>query len=326
MKKLCVLALVALLALSVTNVDAARTLKVGHGLPTTHPLHKGAEKFAELVSERTHGEVTVEVFPALQLGSVREMFEDLSLGTLDIAIVTTDTPAFLGLKYWRLLESGYMYQSYEHAKKFFESPLMQELSDELEKMHRITVVDPSWYYGIRHLTTANTPVKTPEDLKGLKIRVPEAPGYLNTLKGMGANVTPVAFGELYMALKTGVVDGQENPFATIYSYKFYEAQKYLNLTGHLISHNTAFMSTDTLESFDEATQQIIRDSISEASDYNDQLIIDSEQDYLNKLQEVGMTVVEADAEAFRTKAVKYLQEEWYTPEEVEFHKKIQELQ
>ena len=326
MKKLYVLAFVVLLGLSVTHADAARTLKVGHGLPTTHPLHKGAEKFAELVNERTNGEVTVEIFPALQLGSVREMFEDLSLGTLDIAIITTDTPAFLGLKYWRLLESGYMYRSYEHAKKFFESPLMQELSDELEKMHRITVIDPSFYYGIRHLTTAKTPVKTPEDLKGLKIRVPEAPGYLNTLKGMGANVTPVAFGELYMALKTGIVDGQENPFATIYSYKFYEAQKYLNLTGHLISHNTAFMSTDVLESFDEATQQIIRDSIREASDYNDQLIIDSEQDYLEKLQEVGMTVVEADAEAFRTKAVKYLQEEWYTPEEVEFHKKIQELQ
>ena len=86
------------------------------------------------------------------------------------------------------------------------------------------------------------------------------------------------------------------------------------------------MSTDVLESFDEATQQIIRDSIREASDYNDQLIIDSEQDYLNKLKDADMTVVESDAEAFRAKAIKYLQEEWYTPEEVEFHKKIQELQ
>ena len=107
--------LLVVLSFSAAQGEAARTLKLGHGLPTSHPLHKGAEKFAELVKERTNGEVTVDLFPALQLGSVREMFEDLSLGTLDIAIITTDTPAFLGLKYWRLLESGYMYQSYEHA-------------------------------------------------------------------------------------------------------------------------------------------------------------------------------------------------------------------
>lgn len=326
---LLVLSLVLVLGLAQANLGLAQAntviLKLSHGLPVSHPMHKGAELFKKIVEEKTNGQVQVELFPALQLGSVREQFEGIMLGSIDIAIITTDTPSFLGLPIWRILESGYIYQSEEHAQRFFNSDLFKGLADRLEKEYRVTVIDPAWYYGIRNLTTKNTPVKKPEDLKGLKIRVPEAPGYINTLKGMGASVTPVAFAELYMALKTNVVDGQENPFATIYTYKYYEAQKYLILTQHLISHNTVFMNTQKLNSFDEKTKKIILNAIKEAGDLNDKLIVGSEGEYLQKLQDEGMVVVEPERELFRTKAINFVKNNWYTNQEAEFYDKIQKF-
>jgi len=326
---LLVLSLVLVLGLAQASSGLAQAntviLKLSHGLPVEHPMHKGAELFKEIVEEKTNGQVQVELFPALQLGSVREQFEGIMLGSIDIAIITTDTPSYLGLPIWRILEAGYIYQSEEHAQKFFNSDLFKGLADRLEKEYGVTVIDPAWYYGTRNLTTKNTPVKKPEDLKGLKIRVPEAPGYINTLKGMGASVTPVAFAELYMALKTNVVDGQENPFATIYTYKYYEAQKYLILTQHLISHNTVFMNTQKLNSFDEKTKKIILNAIKEAGDLNDKLIIGTEGEYLQKLQDEGMVVVEPERELFRTKAIDFMKNEWYTNQEAEFYDKIQKF-
>lgn len=301
-------------------------LKLGHGLPADHPLNQGAELFARLVEERTGGEVKVEVFPALQLGSPREQFEGLMAGTIDISIITTDTPAFVGQPLWRILEAGYVFRDHEHADAFFHGPLMQPLLDKLEREIGITVIDPYWYYGVRQLTTANKPIYKPEDLKGLKIRVPEAPGYLETVKGMGASPVPVNFGELYMALKMGVVDGQENPFATIYYYKYYEAQKYLMLTSHLVSKNSVFMSTSSLKSLTPEQQQIVREAILEAGRYNDQLIISSEEELLAKLKAEGMEVITPDVQAFSEMVQKHLIESWFTPEEREFFEKIQEVQ
>jgi TRAP-type transport system periplasmic protein len=325
MKKCLILILVLGMLMISGIAHASTTIRVGHGLPTTHPLHKGAELFKEIVEQETDGEIKVEIFPANQLGGVREMFENIMVGTLDMGIITTDTPAFLGLPLWNLLESGYIFQSEDHAQKFFSSDLFGNLANRLEAEYGVATVDPAWYYGVRNLTTKATPVKTPEDLQGLKIRVPEAPGYLNTLKGMGASVTPVAFAELYTALQTGIVDGQENPFATIYTYRYYEAQTYLNITEHLISHNTVFMNTNRLDSFDDETKIVILDAIKRAGDYNDELVMMTENDYLEKLKEEGMIVVESDKDMFRERAVKFMKEEWYNEEEAEFYNKIQEI-
>lgn len=300
-------------------------LKLGHGLPVSHPLNLAAEKFKELVEAKTDKMVQIDIFPANQMGAPREQLEQTLTGVLDIAIVTIDLPTFLDEPYWRLLESGYFFQSYEHARSFFNSSLFKELTDKLERDKGILVIGTPWYYGLRNLTTAKKPIKNPEDLKGLKIRVPPAPGYLNTLKGMGANVTPVAFNELYMALKTGIVDGQENPFATIYEYKYYEAQKYLNLTEHLQSYNAAFANAKKIKSLPADYQQAIFEAMQEAADYNDKLIRDSEADYLKKLIEVGMVVVESDKKAFRDRTIQFMQQEWYTPEEYAFYTKVQAI-
>jgi len=300
-------------------------LKVGHGLPIDHPVGLGAEKFKDLVEAKTNKMVQVEIFPACQLGSDREMFEQTLTGVLDIYIGSMDLPNFLDQPYWRLLESGYLFQSYEHTHNFFNSNLFKEITDKLELDEGLLVIGVPWYYGVRNLTTANTPVKNPEDLKGLKIRVPPSPGYTNTLKGMGADVTPVAFSELYMALMTKVVDGQENPFATIYTYKYYEVQKYLNITEHLQASNAAFASAQKIQSLQADYQQAIYEAMQEAAEYNNKLILDSEADYLEKLVEAGMVVVETDKEAFRDRTIQFMQQEWYTPEEYDFYKKIQEL-
>ena len=156
-----------------------------------------------------------------------------------------------------------------------------------------------WLYGNRHVTTKGTPVKNPQDLKGLLIRTPELPVYVETVRAMGATPAPVNFADLYMALKQGTVDGQENPVATIYTYKYYEAQKYLNLTSHMIRNVVIFTNAGWYNSLPKETRTILENAMEEATKYNNQLIVNEEKDFTEKLKAEGMIVVASDVDAFR---------------------------
>lgn len=298
------------------------TLKLAHGNGADHPMNQGAEMFAELVEERSGGAVLVDVFPARQLGGNREMFEGVMAGSIDIAIVPVNQPASIDLDLWRILEAGYVFRDQAHAFSFLHSEEMDPLIQEMEDEVGVTIIEPSWYFGVRHLT-ANKPVRTPADLRGMKIRVPQVPAYLETLQGMGASPTPIDFGELYTALQTGVVEGQENPFVQIYVSKFYEVQDYLMLTGHLVSSNAVFMNADTLNRLSAEQQETIRDAINEAARYQDGLILDSEQDYLERLQDEGMEVIEADRDAFQARVKRHFFDSWFTGLEKQFYDVIQ---
>ncbi len=325
--KIIILVLITILFLSILFGSAQAegvVLKFAHGLPTEHPMHIGVELFAKLVKEGTNGEVTVDIFPARQLGGNREMFEGVMAGTIDIIITDNSAPAFIDAPIWRILQAGYVFQNQRHAFLFLHSPAMNPLIEKLEKEAGVTLIETSWYFGVRHLT-ANKPIYGPDDFKGLKIRVPQVPSFVETLKGMGATPTPIDFAELYTSLKTGVVDGQENPFIHIYISKFYEAQKYLMLTSHLVSNNAVFMNVTKLNSLTSQQQQIIRASIYEAARFQDRMIMDSEQDYLNKLQEEGMEVIEVDIDAFSESVKKHFYKTWFTPEEKEFYEKVEKF-
>jgi TRAP-type transport system periplasmic protein len=266
----------------------------------------------------------VQIFPNNQLGNDRQIFEAMKLGSIDIILTDQGVPSYAGQPIWAILQSPYMYRDYDHAVKAFRAPFLQELYDRCEREISVTVLDPMWYYGIRHLTTAKKPVRAPADLKGMKIRAPTIPVFVKAVEFMGASPVPISFPDLYLALKQGVVDGQENPVATIFANKYYETQKYLVLTGHILSKNASFINTARLKQLPAAQQEIVKQAMAEAGRHNDKLMLDSEQSIQKKLVELGMQIIEPDVQAFRDSAYNGVKS-WLKPEEFEVYSKIQAM-
>ena len=320
---LLVLCLLFVFAMPIgASADDTIVLKFAHHYPTDHPHTLAAEYFKKIVEERTNGAIEVQLYPNNQMGNSRQIFESLMLGSLDIILTDPGAPAFADIPLWDIVMGPFMYRDYVHAYTVAHSDLMQAMYDDLEAQLNITVIDPVWYYGVRELTTANTPVNTPEDLQGLKIRTPDIPGFIKAIEVMGGLPTPLSFADLYLALKQGVVDGQENPVGVIYANKYYESQKYLIKTGHIISKNTVYMSTPVLKSLSPEYQEIVLTAIDEAGRLNDELIYENEEEMLQKLVDLGMTVIEPDLEAFRTKAIEGLME-WFDEDQLAFFNAIQ---
>lgn len=287
-------------------------LKAAHTLPPEHPIHKALLKFADEVEKNTDGAITIDVFPAAQLGNERELVEGIMFGTLDFAFISPGAISLFQPEFG-VFDCPYIFRDEEHLKKVVNGKVGEELYEKLEKNRGMKLISPFMLYGTRHLTTKNTPVRKPEDTKGLLIRCPEQPIYLETVKAFGATATPVAFSDLYMALKQGTVDGQENPIPTIYSYKYYEAQNYINLTGHMIRVNMGVCNAAWFNNLSEERKEIVTDAIKVAEDYNAQLINKQQTELLKKLKEKGMTVVKPDIEAFReacSNVYKEFEDEW----------------
>ena len=222
-------AAVAILALAVSTGVAAQTkLKWAHVYETSEAYHTAAVWAAGEIAKRTNNRYQVEVFPASSLGKETDINQGLTLGTVDI-IYTGQL--FAGRTHGPLAIGGapYMFRDFNHWKKFSTSPLFQQLGDGYQKAGGNKVVAIT-YYGERHVTS-NKAINKPEDMKGLKIRVPDAPLYTMFPRAVGANPTPIAFAEVYLALQNGTVDAQENPLPTIDAKKFYEVQKFIVLTG-----------------------------------------------------------------------------------------------
>ncbi|MBP1777135.1 MAG: tripartite ATP-independent periplasmic transporter solute receptor, DctP family, partial [candidate division NC10 bacterium] len=224
-----VMALVGMLAPSV-QAGAKTVIKIGTGVAPDHPENVGARKIKELAEKKAGDRLEVQVFTDGQLGDQRTMVENMRNGVLEITWVTV---GFFGSyePILNVIESGYLFRDSQHSYKVFDGPMGNEVRALVEK-HGVKLLG---YYeaGLRHITNNVRPVNTPADLKGLKIRTPQAKYHLNTLKYMGANPVAMSFGELYTAMQQKVVDGQENPLSNIYTAKFYEVNKFLSLTGHL---------------------------------------------------------------------------------------------
>ena len=166
---------------------------------------------------------------------------------------------------------------------------MQKLKDEFREKTGIRLFDIQ-YLGSRHLT-ANKAIKTPEDLQGVKLRAVEVPVFMETVRGMGALATPIAFPEVLSSLKTGVIDGQENPIPTIYQQKFYEAQKFIMLTGHMLGGDFWMMNERKYQSLTPAQRAMVDKNVKEAIAWGEELIVRQERELLSELQAKGMTVI-----------------------------------
>jgi len=265
--------------------------------PADAPVGRGAAKFAELVGTKTAGRVTVDVYPASQLGNEKDLIDAVEMGTLEFALG--------GVAEWAkrykpviIFEGPFVYRDRDHFLKAYGSPVGQEVFEGLVKKNGARSL-ALMYYGTRHVTTGKTPAKTPKEMSGLKLRCPDQPLYVQVTRAMGARPTPMAFSEVYLALQQGVVDGQENPAATIATMKFYEVQKYLIKTAHIVSGVYIWTNEKFLTALPADLQKAIKEAATEAAAWANAGSFKLEDDFLKRLtEEYKMTLVEPDRQAF----------------------------
>ena len=296
-------AAVAMLALAASTGALAQTkLKWAHVYETSEPYHTSAVWAAAEIKKRTNGRYEVEVVPASSLGKETDINQGLTLGTVDI-IYTGQL--FAGRLYGPLAIGGapYMFRDFDHWRKFRASPLFRELAEGYQQKSGGNHVSALTYYGERHVTS-NKPINRPEDMKGLKIRVPDAPLYTMFPRAVGANPTPIAFAEVYLALQNGTVDAQENPLPTIEAKKFYEVQKYIVLTGHITDALLTIVGGPTWNKLSDADKKTFDAVLKEASDRCTQEIVESEKKMAAEFEKRGKTVARVDRKPFRDATVK----------------------
>ena len=301
MKNVMKIVLGAMALALATSALAQTKLKWAHVYEQTEAYHTAAVWAAGEIKKRTHGRYEIEVFPASTLGKETDINQGLTLGTVDI-IYTGQL--FAGRTYGPIAIGGapYMFRDFDHWKRFSASPLFAELCAGYQKAggNHVSAIT---YYGERHVTS-NKPINRPEDMKGLKIRVPDAPLYTMFPRAVGANPTPIAFAEVYLALQNGTVDAQENPLPTIDAKKFYEVQKYIVLTGHITDAILTNVSGSAWGKLSDADKKVFDEVLKEASAKASAEIADNEKKLGAEFEKRGKTVVKVDRKPFRDATVK----------------------
>src|SRR5438128_2759373 len=296
--------MVAIALLAATPALAQQKLKFAHVYETSEPYHTYAVWAAGEIAKRTNNKYSMDVFPASQLGNETQINQSLSLGTVDL-IYTGQ--AFAARTHPPLSIGGapYMFRDFAHWKKYSDSPVLAELLDGYFKKGGNKPI-AAFYYGVRH-TTANKAINKPEDMKGLKLRVPDAPLYIMYPKIVGANATPIAFAEVYLALQNGTVDAQENPLPTIFAKKFYEVQSHINLTGHITEMLLVIVSGPLWSQLSLGEREVFQDVFREACAKATAEIAASEIRLVDEFaKKYGKTVVKSDRAAFKQAFTKFL--------------------
>ncbi|MFO8065676.1 MAG: TRAP transporter substrate-binding protein [Spirochaetia bacterium] len=272
--------------------DQTYDIDVGLGLNDESAQYASVEYFKELVEERSDGRLNIEIHHSSSLGDDREMMEDLQVGALEMTCPST-APMVGFVEDYKVYDLPFLFPTAEAAFHTLDSEVGQDLLDQLEDEGIIGLA--YWDNGFRHLTNSVREVREPEDVDGLKIRTMESPIHLGAWEELGANPTPMAFGELFSAMEQGVVDGQENPFGTIYLQNFYEVQDYVTDTGHVYSPFVFMISKMFWDELPTDLQEIIQEAAIEARDHNRETNQEWNADYRDELKEV-MTVTELTME------------------------------
>ena len=282
-----VLGAVAAMALS-TAALAQQEIVIGHSLSPTSHYGVGAQAFIDTLTELSGGEWTGTQAPAGQLGGERDMIEGLQIGSLDVVITSTGPLGnFVPEVY--ALDLPFLFRDYDHARKTLDGEIGQEL---LDKIGENQLVGLAWSEnGFRHVTNAQRPVRTPEDLQGLKLRTMENRVHMAAFEGMGAAPTPMAFPELFTALQQGVVDGQENPVTVITASKFWEVQDYVSLTGHVYSPAVVLASPILFDGLSEEEQGWFMEAAKASAEATRAEVNRLEEAGVALLRENGMEVI-----------------------------------
>ncbi|HEX3138689.1 MAG TPA: sialic acid TRAP transporter substrate-binding protein SiaP [Rhizobacter sp.] len=286
----------ALLAFGTASAWAQTTLKWAHVYEINESYHKQALWAAEEIKKRSAGKYVIDVFPASTLGKETEINQGLTLGTVDIIYTGM---AFAGRTYppMSIAAGPFVFRDFAHWQAFRNGPVFKELAEAYDAKSGGNHIAGYTYYGLRHMT-ANKPILKPEDMKGMKLRVPDAPLFTMFPKAVGANPTPIAFAEVYLALQNGTVDGQENPLPTIDAKKFYEVQKHIMLTGHITESLVTIVSASTWAKLPEADKKLFSEVLWEASTRSTNDIAEAENRLVADFQKRGISVLKVDRGPF----------------------------
>jgi TRAP-type transport system periplasmic protein len=269
--------------------QAKFALKLGHAVNTTDGQHAAAVKLAELVKERTKGEVEITIFPANQLGNDAAMINGVRGGTIDI--VSSGASNFNGIvANTAAMELPFVFRSAQHAYGVLDGPIGTGVLNELTP-HGLKGL-AYWENGWRAFTNNKRPIRTPDDAKGLKIRSTGNPYHIQAFKLLGMNPSPMAIAELYTALETGTFDAQEHPINVTWSSKFYEVQKHLTISNHVYSPLMLVMNKAKFDSLPAGHQAIVVQAARDAATYQRQLNAGNAAKVVAELKKSGMQIVE----------------------------------
>jgi len=269
-----------------------RTIKFGHLNNTDHPVSMGVKRFAELVAAKSGGKMKVQEFPSSTLGNEMQQQSALQGGVQEMSAPATTSLAGI-VKEFGLIDFPFSVGTYAQADALLDGPLGQALIAKLPEKGLMAL--GYWDLGFRNVTNSRRAIQRPEDLEGLKLRVIPNPVFLETFKALKANPVPMPFTELYGALESKAVDGQENPFAVILSNKFYEVQKFVSATNHVYAANILLVSKRFWDKLSPAEQKIMHEAADESRNYQRQASRAAAQKAVSELQAKGMQYNEVAA-------------------------------
>jgi tripartite ATP-independent transporter DctP family solute receptor len=302
MKRVVMSGLAILMVFALVGPAAAQykaTMKLASTQSMDHPYMVGAQKFADLVKERSNGRIEIKLYPSNQLGKgEREMTEGIQQGAIDL-LVTSTGPLGGFSPSINILDFPFLFRDFNHVDLVMDGPIGRKLLDDFEKANIKALA--FWENGFRHLTNAKRSVVKVEDGKGLKIRTMENKVHLAAWKDAGLNPTPMAWGEVFTALQQNVIDGQENPIAVYYSSKLWDAgQKNFSLTAHVYSPSPFLMSKKTFDAMPKEDQDMFVKTAYEVAKFQRKINRDAEEAKLQDMAKAGVTVVRnVDRESFK---------------------------
>ena len=296
MKRMTLKTLLAAAALAATGASFAQTkLKWAHVYETSEPYHTESVWAAEEIKKRTAGRYEIQVFPASSLGKETDINQGLTLGTVDMII---SGPSFAARSYPRIGVAYYpfIFRDADHLLAYSKSGVFKEMIDGYRAKTGIQILAYT-YYGARH-TTAQKAFTDCAGMKGIKIRVPDVPAYRATPESCGANPTPIAFAEVYLALQNGTVEAQENPLPTIEAKKFYEVQKHIMLTGHIVDGLTTQIAPHVWNTLSDAEKKMFTEVTQEAAARASAQIKKRESELVDEFKKKGLGVHQINRQSF----------------------------
>lgn len=314
------LSLLLLVLTGCSEITDTKTIKLAHGLDVTHPVHKGMLRMAELVDEKSNGKLEIDIYPSQQLGSERETLELLQIGSVDMTKVSAAVLENF-VPETRVFSLPYLFRDNQHYYNVLDGKIGRQLLLDGQDywLRGLTYYDA----GQRSFYTKERPIRTPEDLEGMKIRVQESPMAVNMVRTLGGSPTPISWGELYTALQQGIVDGAENNPPSFHSSRHYEVTSYFSLDEHTSIPDVLLASTHFWDSLSKQEQQWIQEAADSSKVYQREIWAEAEEEGLKVVEEAGVEVIRPDKEPFRKK-VEVIYDQ-YRENNPDFYKLIQKI-
>jgi tripartite ATP-independent transporter DctP family solute receptor len=295
--------LLLLLLAGCGHQQQGKVLKLAHGLDPSHPVHQAMVYMAQRCKEISNGDLTIEIYPSGQLGSEQQCVELLQIGSLAITKVSAAVMESF-VEDFKVLGLPYVFRSREHSFKVLDGEIGKEL---------LRSTEPFWIRGLcfydagsRSFYTIDKPVYSPDDLKGLKIRVMKSITAMEMVKALGGSPTPISWGELYTALQSGVVDGAENNPPSFYTSHHYEVCKYYSLNEHTTVPDVLIVSMKVWNKLSEQEKEWLQQAADESVPVERKLWAESEKESLEAVEEAGVTIIHPDKKPFADKVAPLL--------------------